>query len=79
MRTKCLRCGDPLTDKNAQDVGICLTCFAIENSDFSDEDDDSNLGPDYWECLSCGHSSVERPAFGGQCPKCTAQMEEGYY
>lgn len=43
------------------------------------EDDEATGRPDYYECLSCGYSCVKRPSMGGQCPKCIAIMEEGYY
>lgn len=53
---------------------------AVED-DYDDyfEDDDNDGEPDYWECLCCNYSCIKRPAFGGQCPKCSARMEEGYF
>lgn len=73
---KCSTCGCELKDENSRNVGQCLPCFAMEQSDFEDEEEDT--GPDYWECLSCGHSQTHR-GMGGQCPKCCYRMEEGYY
>lgn len=32
MRTKCVKCGTALHGKNAQDMGICLECYNIEQS-----------------------------------------------
>lgn len=49
----------------------------LEDPDFED-DDDKDDGPDYYAC-GCGYTCLTRPAWGGQCPKCTAIMEEGYY
>lgn len=51
----------------------------------NNEDDDYELEdfmdgpqhPDYWECTCCGTTRTHRP-MGGLCPKCDAQMEEGY-
>ncbi len=77
MRTHCKDCGKELIDLNAQDVGQCIPCYNSDQADFDDEEDDNE--PDYWECLSCGHSSVKRPSFGGQCPRCMHHMEEGHF
>lgn len=41
------------------------------NDDPDNEDDDT-----YYICYCCNYSCVERPAWGGQCPKCGAIMNE---
>lgn len=50
-----------------------------EDPEIDFDDQDESLEPDYYECLCCGYSCAKRPTFGGQCPKCTAHMEEGYF
>jgi rubrerythrin len=47
--------------------------------EIEDDESEDNQGPDYWYCNVCGYSCVERPAWGGQCPRCGPVMEEGYY
>ena len=50
------------------------------DNDIEDEDDGEESGPDYYECFCCGYScSPSTYRMGGQCPKCTAIMEEGYF
>lgn len=44
-----------------------------------DDDGEDDGNPDYWECCSCNYTCGERPAWGGQCPKCGSHMEEGYF
>ena len=79
MRTHCVDCGKQLIGNNAKDVGQCIDCYNYSMADFDDDDDDERGYPDYWECLSCGHSSVKIPSFGGQCPRCLNHMEEAYF
>lgn len=43
------------------------------------DDEDEDTGPDYYYCNCCGYSCVNRPAWGGQCPRCGPVMEEGYF
>lgn len=71
---KCTECGIILKDKHSQSVGQCLSCF---NQMMMDDDED-NKEPDFYECFCCGHSQTKKPS-GFGCPKCTAQMEEGYF
>lgn len=42
-------------------------------------DDDEDGTPDYYVCFCCNHSCANRPSWGGQCPKCGAIMQEGYF
>ncbi len=69
---KCADCGDNFEAESNET--ICDDCLC---NHIDDEDNDGT--PDYYYCPSCGHSSAERPAWGGQCPKCITHMEEGYF
>lgn len=50
-----------------------------EDDNYESDDSEIKDKPDYYECFCCGYDCVERPAFGGNCPKCGAHMEEGYF
>jgi hypothetical protein len=67
---KCADCGSNFEAESNET--ICDDCCY-------EDDPDTNTEPDFYECLSCGHSCAERPAWGGKCPKCMTQMEEGYF
>jgi len=62
---------------NVGDKDSCQ-CKEQENEEPDFEDEDENTEPDYYYC-GCGYNCASRPTFGGQCPKCTAIMEEGYF
>lgn len=59
--------GNPNMDDSPQD-----------DMDYEDYQDDTGE-PDYWYCFSCEYSCAQRPAWGGQCPRCTAIMEPEYW
>lgn len=52
----------------------------LEDPEFyEDSDDDDESEFNCWSCPSCGHTQVQKPSFGGQCPKCMCHMEEEYF
>jgi hypothetical protein len=72
---KCADCGEDFeVDSLSPNQTTCDDCISKLI------DDEYNDGtPDYYYCPCCGHTCAERPAFGGQCPKCITHMEEGYF
>lgn len=50
----------------------------IEEPDWNSILDEDDEGTNCWVCTSCGQVEADRPAWGGQCPKCGCQMEEEY-
>lgn len=74
MTRPCTRCKENFMDDNPN-CDLCDDCLC----DLNDDPDEEPREPDYYECFGCGYSCVERPWAGGQCPRCTAHMEEGYF
>lgn len=45
---------------------------------YDDSEDEDEDAINCWVCNSCGKVESERPAWGGQCPRCGCVMEEEY-
>lgn len=66
MKKRCKRCRQVLHGKQAEDVGMCLTCFAIEMSNGDDMIETRT-------CPTCDGSGEVRPDV--MCKKCEGTGE----
>jgi len=66
MAKRCKNCREVLRGKNAEDVGLCLTCFAIEQSGGEHE-------IELRTCPACDGTGETRP--DNQCRRCEGTGE----